>query len=138
MLYFILLKLLAPVIMTKSLINARCRRKFFLNDSSNMQKKQRKVARRRPKFLKYMVLFLSRRLHFLYENPTPPPWKIWWPDLKRCPLNCQNLATPTSFGTPKVQPLFSKGGGWSSYEITFASMRLDIRLNYIHESSLFW
>ena len=39
------------------------------------------------KNLKYMVLFKSRRAHFLYESPTPPPpWKIRWPVLKRCSL----------------------------------------------------
>ena len=54
-----------------------------------------------------MVLFKSRRVHFLYENPTPPK-KIRWPDLKSCPLNFQIL--PTTFETPKVQhPSLFKG-----------------------------
>ena len=57
-----------------------------------------------------MVLLKSRRAHFLYENLTPP-WKIRWPDLKRCPFNFQILENTHHFRNPKSTfPIF-KGGG---------------------------
>ena len=51
-----------------------------------------------------------------------PPWKIRWPDLKRCPLNFQILETPppSTLETPKLQsPRFQRGSSSYEHVLTF-------------------
>ena len=117
MLFSTLLKLWTTII-TKRWLISRFRWQIIENWLLKYAK-QRKVVCGRRNFWN-TVLFKFRRVHFLCENPTFPPRKIRWHDLKRRPLNFQILETPppSPFKTPKVHPLFKRGG--SSYGISLS------------------
>ena len=69
--------------------------------------KQRRVAHRRREILKYGTFQIQcRRMHFLYESPTPLE-KLGDLTWKGFPLISKFSKPPSSFETPKVQPPFS-------------------------------
>ena len=71
--------------------------------STNIQK-QRKVPRRRGIFLKYGIfsIFKSRRVHFLYESPTPLV-KLGGLTWKGAPL-ISKFSKPLHLWDPEAQP----------------------------------
>ena len=101
-----------------------CRRWKFLKIDSSIMQKQRKVAHRRWKILKYGTFQIQVSANFLYKNPFPS-WKNRWHDLNRCPLYFRTLETPHHFWDPKSTTPFRRRG--SSYDTTDILYRLPFK-----------